>query len=149
MLAPQLGQFYTSKKRRALSPGLKPGRNETEVNRVEGSPSAKGTLDNYLVTSQDYANNDKSVSFAPGLPAGKDPVKRNLSSEINSSSKDGCKLDIFSSQPQAAEEFESTRRRTHGQLSELGDAAVGSFAVDNLALSLYCRYCVSTQILFG
>ncbi|KAJ6373044.1 hypothetical protein OIU76_027389 [Salix suchowensis] len=51
----RIDQFFASRKRKSSSPNLKSGRIEKDARSkvVEGSPGAKGTLDNYLVNSQD------------------------------------------------------------------------------------------------
>ncbi|KAG6739360.1 hypothetical protein POTOM_056954 [Populus tomentosa] len=51
----RIDQFFASRKRKSSSPNLKSGRIEKDARSkvVEGSPSAKGTLDNYLVNSKD------------------------------------------------------------------------------------------------
>ncbi|GAB4837362.1 hypothetical protein Ancab_002239 [Ancistrocladus abbreviatus] len=73
----RIDEFYASKKKRALSPGTKSGQIENDAKGgKEASPSGKGSLDNYLVTSQ----NDN-------LPGKQGPVKRNLTSEIGSLTK--------------------------------------------------------------
>nr|POE91457.1 helicase and polymerase-containing protein tebichi [Quercus suber] len=60
----------------------------TERFGLEGSPSAKGTLDNYLVTSEDDNNNAKASHTTRDSLSRLDAVKRNLAFEINNSSKD-------------------------------------------------------------
>lgn len=151
-------QFYASRKRKPLSPVSKPGRNNNDVkNGVEGkSPSAKGTLDNYLATSQGDKNTDKPLSTTHDLLAQRDPVRRNLSSEISCSLKDECKG--LSTQSQTDEASEGAQKQKSGELSEVGNGAVGGFTKGNSALlqgvenselkkfatnflSLYCRYC--------
>lgn len=85
-----------------------------------------------------------------------DPVKRNLSSEIDSSLKDECERPLFPSQSQTHEALEAVQKGKSKALSDVGDAAVGlakgnsavlkdvknlelkRFATD--FLSLYCRY---------
>ena len=144
-------QFFASKKRKALSPGLKTGRVEKDTKRaVDGSPSGKGTLDNYLVTSPD--NN----STARGSSTAKGPVKRNLSLEINLSSKDENENSVSSGQLGygSTEGFRETQRETSRGLSHMGgvgeqvkdcsdsshipkNSELKQFAAD--FLSLYCR----------
>nr|POE91459.1 helicase and polymerase-containing protein tebichi [Quercus suber] len=85
----RIDQFFASKKRKPVSPGLKFGRSEKDLKgTVEGSPSAKGILDNYLVTSEDDNNNAKASYIARDSLSRQDAVKRNLALEINNSSKD-------------------------------------------------------------
>lgn len=65
-----------------MSPSLKPARAKKDVKiSLEGSPSTKGSLDGYLVTSQD--DDSKPLRTARGTP-----VKRNLTLEIGSYLKD-------------------------------------------------------------
>ncbi|XP_020228897.1 helicase and polymerase-containing protein TEBICHI [Cajanus cajan] len=74
----RINQFYASKKRKAASPVRKAGRTEKGARHGAGaSPSAKGTLDGYLVPSQDGGDD--------GGAARLDSVKRNLAAEIGGS----------------------------------------------------------------
>ncbi|KAF3446459.1 hypothetical protein FNV43_RR11638 [Rhamnella rubrinervis] len=118
----RIDQFYALRKTKPLSPVSKPGRNNNDVkNIVEGkSPSAKGTLDNYLVTSQDDKNTDKPSSTTHDLLTPRDPVRRNLSSEIMSSLKDECK-------------GLSTQSQTDEASEEVDNGAVGGFTKGNSA----------------
>ncbi|XP_075107854.1 helicase and polymerase-containing protein TEBICHI-like isoform X1 [Nicotiana tabacum] len=79
----RIDQFFASKKKRkSLSPSLKPARAKKDVKiSLEGSPSTKGSLDGYLVTSQD--DDSKPLRTARGTP-----VKRNLTLEIGPYLKD-------------------------------------------------------------
>lgn len=125
----------------------------------EGSPSAKGTLDNCLVTSKDDNSPRSSYTVHDSL-AGLDAVRRNLALEINNSSKDEFKQPLFSEElnPATSEAVEVSQNEASHGLSVMGDAAVGDLAkgsskfphgADNLDrkkfaadfLSLYCRYC--------
>lgn len=152
-------QFFASKKRKPSSPALKSGRNEKDVKTVQGSPSAKGTLDNYLRTSQD-SNNLVKPSYKVGESVTRqDQVRRNLASEIDNSSKYECKQLPSSSQLHAhtSEASKANQREISKGLTKVGDVAAGGsskdysvfaegvenaelkkFAVD--FLSLYCRY---------
>lgn len=152
-------QFFVSKKRKPISPGFKSGRSKIAVKTsVEGSPSAKGTLDNCLVTSQDDKNSAKPSDSAGDT--GQDAVKRKLALEFNNSSKDELNRPLFSEQLhyETSEAVEAVHKETSLGLSAVGDVAVGGFAkgcstsaqgVDNPELkkfavdflSLYCRYC--------
>lgn len=69
----RIDQFFASRKRKSSSPNLKSGRIERDARSkvVEGSPSAKGTLDNYLVNSKD---DNRGGGFL---------VKRSLTLEID------------------------------------------------------------------
>ncbi|XP_074287036.1 helicase and polymerase-containing protein TEBICHI [Silene latifolia] len=73
----RIDQFFTSKKRRALSPKTV----------KESSPSAKGSLDSFLVTSQ----ND-------GSSIGQGGVRRNLSLDIDVSANNEVNQPILSKQ---------------------------------------------------
>ncbi|GMH06995.1 hypothetical protein Nepgr_008835 [Nepenthes gracilis] len=81
----RIDQFYCSKKKRASSPATTSAGIERNVtSRKEASPSAKGSLDNYLVTSQ-----------ADDLSTRQGPFKRNLTLEIGSLTKCEGKEPIF------------------------------------------------------
>ena len=115
-------QFFSSKKRKLLSPGLKTGRIEKDSKRaVDGSPSSKGTLDNYLVTSPD------DNSTARGSSAGKGPVKRNLTLEINLPSKDENENALLSGQlgHGTTEALGETHTENSRGLSQMGGVGVG------------------------
>ncbi|RVW17374.1 Helicase and polymerase-containing protein TEBICHI [Vitis vinifera] len=115
-------QFFSSKKRKPLSPGLKTGRIEKDSKRaVDGSPSSKGTLDNYLVTYPD------DNSTARGSSAGKGPVKRNLTLEINLPSKDENENALLSGQlgHGTTEAFGETHTENSRGLSQMGGVGVG------------------------
>lgn len=68
----RLHQFYATKKRKAVSPVSKRIEKGARLVVLDGSPSAKGSLETYLVPSQ----GDESVR--------PDSVRRNLASEIGS-----------------------------------------------------------------
>lgn len=147
-------QFYASKKRKPLTPSLKSGSYEKDGKRTfEGSPGAKGTLDNYLVNSQDHGNSDNPVwetLFAQDL------VKRNLLLEINSSSKNEQEELALSRGSHTSEATQGIKKRTLQESYETGSSAVKAMASDwgvvpctekpelkQFAadfLSLYCRY---------
>lgn len=151
-------QFYSSRKRKSLSPGLKSRRVEKDAKlTLECSPSAKGSLDNYLKTSREDYQTSKSTYAAQSLLAGQEPVKRNLSLEINRNSKDETKAQV---QPQTSEAFKCTQEVTSQCSSKEGNDEVGCLVKDcsvsahipenselkqfaNEFLSLYCRYCTS------
>ncbi|CAL5359107.1 unnamed protein product [Camellia sinensis] len=84
----RIDQFFSSKKKKKkpLSPGLKSRGAAKDT--LEGSPSSKGSLDNYLVTSQDDNCTAKPFFAAHVCSERQDIVKRNLTLEINSLSKD-------------------------------------------------------------
>lgn len=148
-------QFFVSKKRKPLSPVLKSGRNEKDVKvKVEGSPSAKGTLDNYLLASQENnMTSEPSYKVCDSL-AQQDQVRRNLTSEIDNSLKDEFKQLPLSSQlhSEANDVSQANQKETSRGLTKVGDvkeypaftegedrAELKDFAAD--FLSLYCRYC--------
>nr|POE48267.1 helicase and polymerase-containing protein tebichi [Quercus suber] len=120
----RIDQFFASKKRKPVSPGLKSGRSEKDLKgTVEGSPSAKGTLDNYLVTSEDDNNNAKARDSL----SRQDAVKRNLALEINNSSKDeqmrpSSKLQLHS------EAVEAAKKEAFREVPVVEDVSVGGLA---------------------
>ena len=137
---------------------MKSGRSEKDLKgTVEGSPSAKGTLDTYLVTSEDDNNNAKASYTARDSLSRQDAVKRNLALEINNSSKDEQMRP--SSQVQLhSEAVEAAKKEAFREVPMVDDVSVGGlakgcsisaqavgnpelkkFAAD--FLSLYCRYC--------
>ncbi|CAJ1972305.1 unnamed protein product [Sphenostylis stenocarpa] len=121
----RIDQFYVSKKRKATSPVCKAGRSEKGARHgADASPSAKGTLDGYLVASQDGGTDGATAA---------NTVKRNLASEIDSSLDNGLNKHTVSS-AQGFGDSESSRP------SEMGQGAAKSelkqFAAD--FLSLYC-----------
>lgn len=154
-------QFFVSKKRKPVSPGLKSGRSKKDAKAItEGSPSAKGTLDKCLVTSQEDNNTSKPSYTAKDSLGGPDAVKRKLALEIENSSKEELKQSFSSEElhPQTSEAIDEAQKETTTGLSAIGDVAVGGSAnccstfaqgVDNSELkkftadflSLYCRYC--------
>ena len=138
---------------------MKSGRSEKDLKgTVEGSPSAKGTLDNYLVTSEEDNNNAKAASYtARDSLSRQDAVKRNLALEINNSSKDEQMRP--SSQVQLhSEAVEAAKKEAFREVPVVDDVSVGGLAKGCLTsaqavgnpelkkfaadfLSLYCRYC--------
>ncbi|KAL1315068.1 hypothetical protein HN51_041855 [Arachis hypogaea] len=102
----RIDQFYPSKKRKAaaVSPASMPGRSEKgEKNHgVDGSPSAKGTLDSYLVSSQDDCHAARLSNVA--TPVGESlvrqhSVKRNLALDVSSCiDYEHSKLPVLSAQ---------------------------------------------------
>lgn len=125
---------------------------------VEGSPSGKGTLDNYLRTSQEDNQTTKPSQRAYDLLAKLEPVKRNLSLEINKFTKDESKQPLLSAlvQPPDFEVFKIIQKVTSQVSSEGGcdsrvnDCSVSAHVKENSELkqfandflSLYCRYCL-------
>ena len=135
---------------------MKSGRSEKDLKgTVEGSPSAKGTLDNYLVTSEDDNNNAKAASYtARDSLSRQDAVKRNLALEINNSSKD----EQMRPSSQVQLHSEAAKKEAFREVPVVDDVSVGGLAkgcstsaqaVENPELkkfaadflSLYCRYC--------
>ncbi|KAI3822055.1 hypothetical protein L1987_09636 [Smallanthus sonchifolius] len=83
----RVDQFFSSKKKKKfVSPLSKSRRVEPDAKlSVEGSPSAKGSLSSYLVSSQ---NEDRPLSTLPaacGPSDNQDHVRRNLTSAIEAS----------------------------------------------------------------
>ncbi|KAJ0555833.1 putative DNA-directed DNA polymerase [Helianthus annuus] len=83
----RVDQFFSSKKKKKfVSPLSKSGKVEPDAKlSVDGSPSAKGSLSNYLVSSQNEARNLSTVPTARGPSDNQDQVRRNLTSAIESS----------------------------------------------------------------
>jgi len=122
------GQFYASKKRKAASPVPKAGRFEKGARHgADESPSAKGTLEGYLVSSQDGGGDGCG-------DANTVKVKRNLTSEIGGSLDNELNKHTVSL-GQGCGDSQSI------QPSEIGQGVAKSerkqFAAD--FLSLYCR----------
>ena len=157
-------QFYASKKRKAVSPVSKPLRSEKDARHgVDGSPSAKGTLDSYLVSSQDDCNAARLSNAATAADplARNNLVKRNLGLDIDGSlDNEPGKLPVSSDQG-----HQQAQAMRPGLMNELpkasgvvvedpaqekgcdfGQGARNSeikwFAAD--FLSLYCRYITLT-----
>ncbi|XP_044464498.1 helicase and polymerase-containing protein TEBICHI isoform X2 [Mangifera indica] len=108
----RIDQFFASKKRKPLSPALE---REKDVKlAVEGSPCGKATLDNYLRTSQEDNQTAEPSQTSYHLLAKLEPVKRNLSLEMNKFSKDENKQPLLSAQvqSQAVEVSKSTQKVT-------------------------------------
>ncbi|QCD99446.1 helicase and polymerase-containing protein TEBICHI isoform X1 [Vigna unguiculata] len=121
----RLDQFYVSKKRKAATPVCKVGRSEKGARQgADASPSSKGTLDGYLIASQD---GDGDSATAPNT------VKRNLASEIGSFHANGLnKHTVLSAQ--GFDDSETSGATEFGQGAanlELKQFAAGF-------LSLYC-----------
>ncbi|XVF35495.1 hypothetical protein REPUB_Repub18cG0150400 [Reevesia pubescens] len=122
----RIDQFFASKKRKSQSPGLKSGRFEKNAKTtVEGSPSAKGTLDNYLRASQ-----DDEIVHPSCTTRGQDPVKRNLASEIDKSSKDENEQSLLLAEPksESSEAFKVTNKGLSLGSSEAVNVAFGDHA---------------------
>lgn len=108
----------------------------------EGSPSAKGSLENFLVTSKETNNPPVTSSDSPSMRAS---VKRNLNLEISSSSKHEKKEPLFAVKKNS-ETLDDDGGATAGgckNSSENEEAEVGNSELKQFAtnfLSLYCRY---------
>ncbi|GAV78351.1 DEAD domain-containing protein/Helicase_C domain-containing protein/DNA_pol_A domain-containing protein, partial [Cephalotus follicularis] len=123
----RVDQFFASKKRKPLSPALKSTRHDEDAKtKVEGSPSAKGTLDNFLNTSQGDDNNHNSHHSSTNRAqlARQEPVKRNLQLAINKSSTADNKQPLLSAQAQIHDAVEATLKGVPHCLSEAGDISV-------------------------
>ncbi|KAI3792695.1 hypothetical protein L2E82_06583 [Cichorium intybus] len=83
----RVDQFFSSKKKKKLVPPVsKSGLVEQNANlSLEGSPSAKGSLSSYLVSSPKENHPHRSLPTACGPSDRQDQVKRNLTSDIESS----------------------------------------------------------------
>ncbi|XP_039027780.1 helicase and polymerase-containing protein TEBICHI isoform X1 [Hibiscus syriacus] len=113
----RINQFFASKKRKPQSPGLKIGRFEkNEKTTMEGSPSAKGTLDNYLGTSQ-----DNEIVYPSCTTSGNDPIKTNLASEFDIFSKHENEHSLLAETK--SQEFEVAHKGISLGLSEAGNVA--------------------------
>ncbi|TKY58268.1 Helicase and polymerase-containing protein TEBICHI [Spatholobus suberectus] len=122
----RINQFYASKKRKAASPVPKAGRSEKGARHgADASPSAKGTLGGYLVTSQDGGDDGAANTAAAARP---DSVKRNLASEIGSSLDNEVNKHTVSS-AQGCGDAQSARPGA-------ANSELKQFAAD--FLSLYC-----------
>ncbi|KAL8063378.1 hypothetical protein ABFX02_01G023200 [Erythranthe guttata] len=111
----RIDQFFSSKKKRKiLSPASKSGRREKEAkNQFEGSPSAKGSLENYLETSTDGNSPAKSLNFTYDEKGRHAPTKRYLTLDTTSQG-----------QPQSPETSRVSQRLKIEPLSDIG--CVGS-----------------------
>ena len=120
-------KFFASKKRKSQSPGLKTGRFEKSGRTtVEGSPSAKGTLDNYLRTSQE----DNGIVH-PSCA-----VKRNLVSEIDKTSNTENEQFLLSAE-EKSQSCGAAGEPAEGTAQGSENLELKQFATD--FLSLYCR----------
>ncbi|KAF6176331.1 hypothetical protein GIB67_011120 [Kingdonia uniflora] len=149
----RIDQFYAAKKRKPVSPGLKSGKISKDRGTVlAGLPSPKGTLDSFIVSSQ-----DDSVRVSGGS-AKKSKIKRNLGLEINLSSQVVQKQDI-SSTKDGVRSVEGVARDCSSGVG--GDIGVEADVEDTMAaapvnenpelkqfasnfLSLYCNELSST-----
>ncbi|XP_028802319.1 helicase and polymerase-containing protein TEBICHI isoform X3 [Neltuma alba] len=147
----RIDQFFVSKKRKAESPVSKHGRSEKGGRTtVDGSPSAKGTLDSYLVSSQENSSAAR-LSYTPTDPSARaDAVKRSLAPMINSSFDNERKQLVPPAQ--IHQYSQATQKGLTNDLPKASDEAVEKPARENNAdsrqgerkqfaadfLSLYC-----------
>lgn len=153
----RIDQFFASKKKKkSLSPSLKPGKGDRDPKAtLEASPSAKGSLDSYLVTSQDDNCTTKPLCRAHVSSDREGPVKRNLTLEISSlTSYENGNVSLSAPyHPQSSEAYGEAQKEQsqvtsyEGDISDRGlvnsESAVGAgkselkqFAAN--FLSLYC-----------
>ncbi|KAK7293723.1 hypothetical protein RJT34_16596 [Clitoria ternatea] len=127
----RINQFYASKKRKVVSPVPKAGRFEkgARLGVVDVSPSAKGTLDGYLLTSQDGCELNAVVKG--GYPASRDSVKRNLASEIDGSVENEICHKPVSLAQGCREETRSTRTGLVNELRNVSGAMGGDYVKEN------------------
>ncbi|KAL3500503.1 hypothetical protein ACH5RR_039596, partial [Cinchona calisaya] len=87
----RIDQFFASKKKRkVVSPSLKSKKVAKDAKIVvEGSPSTKGSLESFLVSSEENSSNH--LRGASDSPVKRVPIKRNLTLEISLSSKNETK----------------------------------------------------------
>lgn len=152
-----LRQFFASKKRKSSSPHLKLRRAESnEVTPLGGSPSAKGTLDNYLRTSQEGGCAAKPLHTVGDYSSvGHDSVKRNLLQKAEKNLKPENKQVQLSAEVPKPEE--AAQKEASHSSSDLEHAAAHAPSKDCLLpangtenlelkqlandfLSIYCRY---------
>ncbi|XAR70897.1 DNA-directed DNA polymerase [Bertholletia excelsa] len=155
----RIDQFFASKKKKkkSLSPCLKSGRGEKDPKvTLEGSPSAKGSLNSYLVGSQNDSSATKPLDTACTSSARQDPIKRNLKLEITSLPKDENRLTHVSSSghPGTSEACREDQQQLYHQVpsyvgDDSGQKTTTSSSVDSAGnpklkqfaadfLSLYC-----------
>ncbi|KAL6985392.1 DNA-directed DNA polymerase [Sarracenia purpurea var. burkii] len=124
----RIDQFFANKKKKKSPlPCPKYGIAEKDSKvALEGSPSAKGSLDGYLLTSQDGNCTSKPLPTAHVSSARQDPVKRNLTLEINLLTKDENK-NVYMSTPchsQTSEPYGEARKQQSQIPSYADDASI-------------------------
>lgn len=126
-------QFFSSKKKnnKLVSSALKSGIVEQNAKlSLEGSPSGKGSLSSYLVSSpKNEIRPHRSLPTACGSSDRQDQVKRNLTSEIDSSLRNEDVETISSSKGHKSKSSES--------MHEVENPELQQFAAN--FLSFYCR----------
>lgn len=149
-----------------MSPASKSGRSEKGArNTVDGSPSAKGTLESYLVTSQEKSCAARlSYTNSDSLPR-ENTVRRILSPVIDSSVDNEDERPVLSAQ---IHQFsQANKKGLTSELSKVSNAAVEQPVQENCSdcrqgeenlelrqfasdfLSLYCRYFTPSIRNFG
>ncbi|XP_019052387.1 PREDICTED: helicase and polymerase-containing protein TEBICHI isoform X2 [Nelumbo nucifera] len=84
----RIDQFFSSRKKKPLSPSVKSGRTAKDARIASNSsPGAKGTLDNFLVNSQDDSSLVRTASADCSASSWQDTVKKKLTLETNLSSE--------------------------------------------------------------
>ncbi|GLU01406.1 hypothetical protein SLE2022_187150 [Rubroshorea leprosula] len=120
----RIDQFFASKKRKPLSPGLKSGRIEKDAqSRVESSPNTKGTLDNYLRVSQ--------VGEDAARPACVSS-RRNLALDIDNSSRNENERPLSAQlHSQSSMSFEKFQNELSQGTSKMDNVAVEDLSNDH------------------
>lgn len=148
-----------------MSPASKSGRSEKGArNTVDGSPSAKGTLDSYLVISQENCSPARLSHTTSDPLAREGTVKRNLAPVINSSVGNEDKRPVPSAQIHPCSQ--ASEKGLTNELPKVNDEAVEKPVQENCSdcrqgvenlelrqfaadfLSLYCRYFILSIIKF-
>lgn len=155
-------QFYASKKKsKGASPLLKSKLVEKDARvTLDASPSGKGSLEGFLVTSQDDLPPAGSLQTANCSSARTDFVKRKLELDVRLSSKDENEEVYLGGEgpcqmAKASGEAQQKKLKTSdvGDFSSKGlgkDTSDSSYGLKNPELkqfaadflSLYCRYCI-------
>ncbi|KAL0330327.1 UNVERIFIED_CONTAM: Helicase and polymerase-containing protein TEBICHI [Sesamum radiatum] len=128
----RIDQFFSSKKKRKiLSPPSKSGRLEKEAtNRIEGSPSAKGSLESYLETSKTDHAPAKSLNSVSGQNARLVPIQRSLILDTGISSKDDDE-DPCRGLPQSPEASRVSQGLKSEVFSDIGSVGTNGIEKDN------------------
>ncbi|KAF8407042.1 hypothetical protein HHK36_006167 [Tetracentron sinense] len=131
----RIDQFYSLKKKKSVSPNLKSVRNDKEARiTVNGSPSAKGTLDNFLVNSHNENQIVRHLYTDRGVFSREESVKRDLTLEINASSEVKYKKDLLPIHEcfQDVEVLGEVQKETSQGSSEVDDILVQVPAKDSI-----------------
>ncbi|KAI3468240.1 hypothetical protein Pfo_024903 [Paulownia fortunei] len=128
----RIDEFFSSKKKRKIvSPASKSGRLEKEAKKqIEGSPSAKGSLESYLENSKDGNSPAKSLNSICDQKARQVPIKRNLTWDTGLSSIDE-NGDACRGQPQSPEASGVAQRLKPEPLSDIGSVATKGIQKDS------------------